>query len=216
MTRRPCDFAHLTDEAIAQWLLARDPLFARVAPADAGSYAASALEHGRVRAGLARSKWGRDAQHIAAAMGVRVIECRSQAGFGSTLVFAEYCPRPLRIVLYSRAIARMNERLRADELGALLGIDDCTSVFLAHELYHHLERLDAKRSLHRKHRVTLLRFGPWQWTSGLMSLDEIAAGAFAQTLLGLRRHPALLDVICVADAQGANQIGSDNTVREAA
>ena len=33
-----------------------------------------------------------------------------------------------------------------------------------------------------------------------MSLDEIGAGAFAQALLGLPRHPRLLDMLCIYDA----------------
>jgi len=43
--------------------------------------------------------------------------------------------------------------------------------------------------------VRIFGMGRWQWTSGLSSLCEIAAGAFAQRLLGLSFHPKLLDLL---------------------
>jgi hypothetical protein len=39
--------------------------------------------------------------------------------------------------------------------------------------------------------------GRWAWTSGLASLPEIAAGAFAQALLGLPFHGKLLESVLV-------------------
>jgi hypothetical protein len=38
-----------------------------------------------------------------------------------------------------------------------------------------------------------MKLGRWTWTAGLTTLPEIAAGAFAQQLLGLDFHPKLLD-----------------------
>jgi CxxC motif-containing protein (DUF1111 family) len=38
-----------------------------------------------------------------------------------------------------------------------------------------------------------MKLGRWTWTAGLTTLPEIAAGAFAQQLLGLSFHPKLLD-----------------------
>jgi hypothetical protein len=71
------------------------------------------------------------------------------------------------------------------------------AVFLAHELYHHLARSAATPPFSRAYRVTLLRLARWRWTSRVTSLEEIAAGAFAQALLGLRFHPRLIELICV-------------------
>ncbi len=47
------------------------------------------------------------------------------------------------------------------------------------------------------HRVNISASVPWNWTSGLSSLSEIAAGAFAQQLLGLPFHPKLLDFLSI-------------------
>ena len=211
MTLQLLEPASVTDEAIAHWLLTRDPLFGRLSAADAQCYAASALEHGRHRADIAGRRWGRDVCALAAALDVPVIECDTDAGFRSTIVFAEYNERLARITLYRAAIARINDKVRHRNLAASLGVGDCTPVFVAHEIYHHLERQDAAHSLARRCRVTLFRVGPWRWTGSLSSLDEIGAGAFAQALLGLPRHPGLLDLICVVDAQTAGP-----TLREAA
>jgi hypothetical protein len=49
--------------------------------------------------------------------------------------------------------------------------------------------------LSQRHTVRIFSVGRWQWSSGLSSLCEIAAGAFAQRLMGLPFHPALLDVL---------------------
>jgi hypothetical protein len=52
-----------------------------------------------------------------------------------------------------------------------------------------------KEALIRRHRTTILKLGRWTWTAGLSTLPEIAAGAFAQQLLGLDFHPKLLDLL---------------------
>jgi hypothetical protein len=41
----------------------------------------------------------------------------------------------------------------------------------------------------------LFRIGGWHWRTGIAALSEIAAGAFAQTLLDLPCHPRVLDLI---------------------
>ena len=79
-------------------------------------------------------------------------------------------------------------------------VADVTPVFVAHELYHHFDCMRDEPPLAARHRVALLRFGPVRWTSGLVSLAEIAAGAFAQHLLGLRYHPKILDLLTLFDA----------------
>jgi len=69
------------------------------------------------------------------------------------------------------------------------------SMFIAHELYHHFDCLRGNARLSQRHTVRIFSVGRWQWTSGLSSLCEIAAGAFAQRLMGLSFHPALLDLL---------------------
>jgi hypothetical protein len=76
-------------------------------------------------------------------------------------------------------------------------------MLIAHELYHHLDATGPAPLLARRHRVTLLALGRWRWTSGLTSLSEIAAGAFAQRLLSLRWHARFFDLITVHSVRPA-------------
>ncbi len=109
-------------------------------------------------------------------LGVKVDEVESDGGFGTVVVHADYMPRPPRVRLFMPAIAALDRRL-ADYPERLVG--GTRPVFLAHELFHHWEELHPDRALRRLDRDR--------------RLPEIAAGAFAQELLGLRHHPELLD-----------------------
>lgn len=172
--------------------LRTDPQINRIPAERQDPLVAAALEDGRVLAGEVRSHLGADPAFIASSCGIPVIDSQAEAGFGSTIVFAEYSTRPPAITLYAPALDRMDAALAASPVGRAHGILRSRPVFLAHELYHHF---DCSRSvpLARRHRVRLFGVGRWAWTSGLTSLPEIAAGAFAQALLGLPFHPKLLD-----------------------
>jgi hypothetical protein len=43
----------------------------------------------------------------------------------------------------------------------------------------------------------LFRIGGWHWRTGIAALAEIAAGAFAQSLLDLPCHPKVLDLVAL-------------------
>jgi len=49
----------------------------------------------------------------------------------------------------------------------------------------------------RRYQPSLLRIGNWHWRTGIAALAEIAAGAFAQSLLDLPCHPKALDRVAV-------------------
>lgn len=172
--------------------LQADPQFRRIAPERHASLVHAALDDGRVLAMDVKRHLGADPAFIAASCGVPVIESQAQAGFGSTVVFAEYATRPPSITLYLPAIERLDASLAASAIGRAHGLLRTRPMFLAHELYHHF---DCSRAvpLARRHRVRLFGIGRWAWTSGLASLPEIAAGAFAQALLDLPFHPKYLD-----------------------
>ncbi len=172
--------------------LQSDPQFPRIEPGRREALVDAALADGRFLAADVRSHLGPDPAFIAASCGVPVTDSGDEAGFGSTIVFAEYATRPPSITLYGPAIRRLDGKIAREGAVARLGIAETRSIFLAHELYHHF---DCTRSepLSRRHRVRIFGLGAWAWTSGLTSLGEIAAGAFAQELLGLSFHPKLLD-----------------------
>jgi hypothetical protein len=171
--------------------LRQDPQFARIEPGRHDGLVAAALEDGRFLAADVRASLGADPVFIAASCGVPVIDSGRDAGYGSVLVFAEYATRPPSITLYLPAIRRLDAAIAR---AGLPGIASTRPLFLAHELYHHF---DCTRSepIARRHTVRLFGFGRWHWTSGLVSLAEIAAGAFAQSLLDLPFHPKFLESV---------------------
>jgi hypothetical protein len=164
----------------------------------------AALSEGRACAESVSLDWGTDPWTIAQRLGVAVVESDADASFGSITVFADYTQRPPTITLYRTAIERTNRYLAPARERSILNLEDSRPVFLAHELYHHLARIAPLPLLSRTYRVTLLQLGRWRWTSRIASLEEIAAGAFAQTLLGLKFHPRLIELIC-AQHDGGEQ-----------
>jgi hypothetical protein len=174
-------------------MLAEDLQSARIPANERPQSVMAALDDGTKRADAALVRWGSDPDAIACACGVPVVESNDDAGFGTTLVFAEYGTRPPLITLYSRPIVKLDEciALYPEFRRCLPG--GMRPVFLAHELYHHFDCIDARGPIARRHAVTVFRMGRWRWTAGLRSLAEIAAGAFGQRLLGLPFYPGNLD-----------------------
>ena len=114
---------------------------------------------------------------------------------GSIWRFAEYRPRPPRIMLYNHGNAPLERTLASSE--PLLGRATPRDVFVAHELYHHAEAIRSEVPFARRYQPTLFRIGNWRWRTGVAALAEIAAGAFAQSLLDLPCHPCVLNLIAL-------------------
>jgi hypothetical protein len=116
---------------------------------------------------------------------------------GSIWRFAEYRSRPPGIMLYSRGIALLKNALADELVHQLLGQAKLQDVFVAHELYHHAEAVRSEVPISRRYQPTLFRIGKWRWRTGIPALAEIAAGAFAQSLLDLPHYPKALDFVAV-------------------
>jgi len=183
-----------SDTALGLAALSSDVQFHRVPEAQRGEWVEQALQDGWCLARQAGRQWGSDPFLIAARCNVPVVESQTEAGFGSTVIYGEYAARPPSITLYTPAIRRL-DALVARQSRFDGRIERTLPVFLAHELYHHLDCMRGKEALIRRHRTTILKLGRWTWTAGLSTLPEIAAGAFAQQLLGLDFHPKLLDLL---------------------
>ena len=105
-------------------------------------------------------------------------------------------------MLYQRGLGPLERSLAGDRATSLLGQATPRDVFIAHELYHHIEAARSETPIARRYRPTLFRIGNWHWRTGIAALAEIAAGAFAQSLLELPCHPKVLDDV-VLDAIAA-------------
>ncbi len=188
------------DDALTLGLLRGDPLYRFIVPGAARAMVDAALAEGKSRATWMKNLYGNDLLKIAQRLNVPIRASQEDAGWGSTFVFAQYQTHPVSITVFEPAIEKIERVLR--EVGMDIWLRDCDlrAIFIAHELYHHLESSSLATSLSGRYRVRLLRIGPWCWRGGLASLDEIGAGAFAQALLGLPRHPRILDMLCIYDA----------------
>ena len=185
--------------ALGLQMLAEDPQAGRIPFAERAAWVRAAVDDGLRHAAAGSGRWGNDPDIIARACGVPVIDSDAMSGFGTTLVFAEYSTRQPGITLYSGAIAQLDRRI-AGLPGYVIG--HARTLFLAHELYHHLDCTDPRGPIARRHPVTIFRLGRWRWTSGVRALAEIAAGAFAQQLLGLTCHPRRLELLLVSRGSG--------------
>jgi hypothetical protein len=163
----------LSAHALGRLILEADPQFRRIPPTEIDDLIGAALADGRA---LADEMESRDPRALAASRDIEIVEKESE-NFATTIVLADW--RPGRITLYRDPVAR---------LSALAGFD-MLPVYIAHELYHHLD-IARPVPLARQHRVRVLGL----WTNGLAALPEIAAGAFAQTLLELPWHPKWLEL----------------------
>ncbi|HZP92467.1 MAG TPA: hypothetical protein VFB20_06260 [Burkholderiales bacterium] len=192
----------LSPRALGLMRLRADPQHARIPDRDGPALVEAALEDGATLADAVRVRCGTQPLVVASRCNVPVVDSDAEAGYGSVIVFAEYATRPPCITLYRPAIARLNRALARSGLCAPLEIEDARPALLAHELYHHFDLGGEREPLARRHRVEIFSLGRWRWTSGLTSLAEIAAGAFAQRLLGLRFHPALFELLAGAPPRG--------------
>jgi len=188
---------HDGPRALGLLQLREDPQYRRIPAQRHVALVEAALEDGRVLADRVHAQWGRDPVAIAACCDVPVLHSEEEVGFGSVVVHAEYVARPTTITLYVPAILRLDRLLAQRNVG----IGSSLPIFLAHELYHHFDCLRGKARLSRRHAVRIFSVGFWHWTSGLSSLSEIAAGAFAQQLLGLAFHPKMLDLVLLQESK---------------
>jgi hypothetical protein len=136
-------------------------------------------------------------QAIARALDVPVEVTDDDPAVGTLWRFAEYRQRPARILLYRSGIAPLDHVIAGPLTARLLGQATSADVFIAHELFHHVETIRPDIPIARRYRPTLFRIGGWHWRTGIATLSEIAAGAFAQRLLDLPCHPRVLDLIAL-------------------
>lgn len=199
------------DEAITLGLLRGDPLYRYIVPGSAQTLLDFALAEGRSRAAWLQTVYGPGVREIAARLEVPIRAVDTEGGWAQTIVFAQYESNPPAITLYRPAIERLKRLVKQAGMQVWLASADLQAIFIAHELYHHLDSSSMATPLSERHQVELLRVGPWCWRGGLSSLDEIAAGAFAQALLGLPRHPRILDMLCIyeADTESITSIAHD-------
>jgi hypothetical protein len=185
-------------DRLAFAMLETDPHARRLDPATRFAAVRDALADGAATAKALRERFPDLAPHqIARELGVPVETTDDDPLVGTIWRFAEYRQRPARILLYSRGLAPLDRAVAVGLAERLLGHATPQQVFIAHELFHHAETIRSDTPIARRYRPTLFRIGGWRWRTGIAALTEIAAGAFAQSLLDLRCHPRVLDLVAL-------------------
>jgi hypothetical protein len=185
-------------ERLAFAMLEADPHARRLELAAKFAAVRDALEEGTATAKSLRARFPDLAPHqIARELGVPVEATDDDPLVGSIWRFAEYRQRPARIVLYGRGLALLDGAVAGGLAVRLLGHATPQQVFIAHELFHHTETMRPDMPIAQRYRPTLFRIGGWHWRTGIAALAEIAAGAFAQSLLDLPCHPRVLDLVAL-------------------
>jgi hypothetical protein len=204
-------------ETLGRAMLEADPHAWRLDRPTQSAAVADALADGAATAADLRARFpGLTPQAIACELGVPIEATDDDPRVGSLWRFAEYRQRPARIVLYRRGLAPLDQALVGALAERLLGRATPQDVFVAHELYHHAEATRSDTPIARRYRPTVFRVGGWLWRTGIAALSEIAAGAFAQSLLDLPCHPRVLDFIAAdtisAGATAARTAGHISTI----
>jgi hypothetical protein len=190
------EIATASPEALGLAMLRADPHGARLDRAAQLAAVSDALADGAATARDLQNRFPTlTPKQVARELRVPIETTDEDPMVGSIWRFAEYRPRPPRIMLYSRGIAPLERALASSE--RLLGRATLRDVFVAHELYHHADAIRSEVPIALRYQPTLFRIGSWRWRTGVAALAEIAAGAFAQSLLDLPCHPCVLNHVAL-------------------
>lgn len=171
----------------------RDPLSRRISTEEYTEHFRAAHACGVEMARQVRETWGDvPCQEIAEKLGIRVETAPMPDGDGM-LTFAMF-HEPDRIQVFTDNAAATESLIRECGGQEYLGDVDICQMLLAHELFHALQLRHPELYVNQKH-IRLWKIGPFVRNSALLSLEEVAAMAFAQTLLDLRCTPYVYDVL---------------------
>jgi len=174
-------------------MLRADPQGARL-----GARAEAAIDLAVADGARLALMWAGDPWEVAARLGVSVVWVEGSNRVGTRFQFAEYSGKPARILLYRGAMETLRGVIAREGLAERLGVEDAAPVYLAHEIYHHLDQGRTER-IAKAAEVTIFAVGPARWRSGLVAMGEIGACAFAAAVTGLRCHPRVLDVLALRE-----------------
>jgi hypothetical protein len=192
------EIAAASPETLGLAMLRADPHGWRLDRAAQFAAVSDALADGAAAARDLRKRFPvQTPQEVARKLRVPIETTDDDPMVGTIWRFAEYRPRPPRIMLYNRGIAPLERTLAGSLIERLLDQATPRDVFVAHELYHHAEAVRSEVPIARRYQPTIFRIGSWRWRTGVAALAEIAAGAFAQSLLDLPCHPWVLNLIAL-------------------
>lgn len=183
----------LPETVWAAYAKSRDPLNGRVTVEEYLPHYHAAQQCGVELAQQVRSEFGAvSCEDLAEKLEVRVVRLPMPDGDG-LLTFAAF-EEPNLIRVYTDNAEATQAIIAQSGGNADLGDVDICQMLLAHELFHVMQLRHPELYVNQKH-IRLWKIGPWIRESRLLSLEEVAAMAFAKELLGLKVNPYLYDVL---------------------
>jgi len=119
---------------------------------------------------------------LAGRMELSLLEIDENFILPETQVYSEYFSNLKRIVLYKNTISKEVKRCSDRERTYCESYDQIRELFIAHEIYHHIE-CHHKGLTSKKQKIITFRIGPLKITSGIRALCEIGAHSFTKVLL---------------------------------
>lgn len=183
----------LPDTVWAAYAKSREPLTGRVSREEYETYFHAADLCGMELAQKIRSQWGEiSCEELAEKLGVRVERLPMPDGEG-ILTFAVF-EEPDLIRVYTDNAEATRTLIEASGGNEFIGDVDICQMLMAHELFHVLQLREPELYVNEK-RIRLWKIGPFVRDSRLLSLEEVAAMAFARELLQMPTTPYLYDVL---------------------
>ncbi len=171
----------------------REPLQRLVSLPDYTTHFHAARKCGMDLAYQVRQQWGEvPCQILAENLGVRVERLPMPEGDGMLTFACYYEPDLIRV--YTDNATATETLIRESGGTEFLGEVDICEMLLAHELFHALQERNPSLYVNQK-LVRNFKLGPWERWSRLVSLEEVAAMAFAEALLNLNHNPYVYDVL---------------------
>jgi hypothetical protein len=193
-----------TDDHVAGIMqLSRDILYKKIPAIMRDKLVNQALKIGRQTARDIAIEYGtQDPILIAKKLGIKIEEVSSKSFIGNILLRAEYVTSPPTIRLYKNSIFWLIGTITRLKLEDIFPPEKIMAIHVAHEIFHHIENV--KIGLVSKcYTVNILKIGPIRIKSEIKSLSEIAANAFADTLLNLKVPCGMLDYIIIEEIKNA-------------
>ncbi len=187
------DLVQIPENVWAAYALFREPLRGRFTPETFLAYYEEAKRCGYARADqILASQGAVCCTELAEQMGVEIRELPMPCS-GGIVTFACYY-EDSHIELYRDNAEKTMELLEAAGLSELFGSADVPEMLLAHELFHCLQSREKDLYVNREH-IVLWKLGKFERRSRLLSLEEVAAMAFAQRLLGSKGNLYAFDIL---------------------
>lgn len=187
------DLMSLNEKTWSAYALSREPLRGKLSLSAYFKYYEKAAACGKEEAELLCKKWGsKDCRVLAGKLGIKVTGLPMPDGAG-LITFACYY-EPDQIEIYEDNIHALYSILEAEKLLEFFKNVDLYEILLAHELFHVLQTMKDDLYVNKQH-IQLWKIGPFCRNSRLLSLEEVAAMHFAETLTGISFSPYILDVL---------------------